>query len=70
MAESKRIVFSFDERSFETLQDIQRRGKFSSMAQVVREALRILGALQLQKDEGFDQVVVKKQNGEARVLLL
>lgn len=41
MAKTKRVVFSFDERSLESLEKLTEQGRFSSMADTVRESLQI-----------------------------
>jgi Arc/MetJ-type ribon-helix-helix transcriptional regulator len=42
---SKRIVFSFDERSYESLIAMKVVGKYKSLADVVRDALQITRAI-------------------------
>ena len=46
MAKTRRVVFSFDERSLESLEKLTEQGRFSSMADTVRESLQISRALQ------------------------
>src|SRR5437870_12895634 len=58
MAKTRRVVFSFDERSLESLQKITEQGRFASMADTVREALQISRALQPQAQQGFTEVIV------------
>ena len=41
MAKSKRVVFSFDERSLRALEVMTEEGKYNSMADTVRESLQI-----------------------------
>ena len=52
MAKNKRVVFSFDERSLESLEKLTQQGRFSSMADTVRESLQISRALQSQAGQG------------------
>src|SRR5262249_35643140 len=59
MAKAQRVVFSFDERSLESLQRIKDQGQFSSMADAVRESLQITRALQVQGGQGFTEIVVR-----------
>jgi len=59
MAKAQRVVFSFDERSLESLQRIKEQGQFSSMAEAVRESLQISRALQAQAGQGFTEIVVR-----------
>jgi ParB-like chromosome segregation protein Spo0J len=39
MAKTQRVIFSFDERSLESLQKIKEQGHFTSMGEAVRESL-------------------------------
>ena len=41
MAKTKRVVFSFDERSLASLEDLTKQGRFPSMAETVRGSLQI-----------------------------
>ena len=59
MAKACRVVFSFDERSLESLQKITEQGRFASMADTVRESLQISRALQTQAQQGFTEVIVR-----------
>lgn len=71
MAEKKRVVFSFDERSYESLEQMKGEGRFGSLAETVRQALRTSRALQSQGKQGFTEVVVRNpETGEERVLVL
>src|SRR5438094_9152572 len=71
MAKAQRVVFSFDERSLESLQRIREQGQFSSMADAVRESLQISRALQAQAGQGFTEVVVRNpQTKEERVIVI
>jgi Arc/MetJ-type ribon-helix-helix transcriptional regulator len=65
------VVFSFDERSLESLQRIREQGRFSSMADAVRESLQVSRALQSQAEQGFSELVVRNpQTGEERVIVI
>jgi hypothetical protein len=71
MAKTKRVVFSFDERSLESLQKLTDQGRFSSMADTVRESLQISRALQGQAQQGYTEVVVRNpETNEERVLVI
>jgi len=71
MAKAQRVVFSFDERSLESLQRIKEQGLFSSMADAVRESLQISRALQAQAGQGFTEVVVRNPGTrEERVIVI
>ncbi len=71
MAKAQRVVFSFDDRSLESLQRIKEQGRFSSMADAVRESLQISRALQSQAEQGFTELVVRNpETGEERVIVI
>ncbi len=71
MAKTKRIVFSFDERSFSCLDQLRNESGCKSFAEVVRRSLKITRALQSQAKEGFTEIGVCNPNtGEGRVLVL
>jgi Arc/MetJ-type ribon-helix-helix transcriptional regulator len=59
MANAKRVVFSFDERSLESLENLKEQGRFSSMGEAVRESLQINRALRSQAEQGFTEVIVR-----------
>jgi Arc/MetJ-type ribon-helix-helix transcriptional regulator len=68
---SKRVVFTFDERSLAALEDMTEEGLFSSMADTVRESLQISRALQTQAKKGFTDIIVRDpETGEERVLVI
>jgi len=63
-------VFSFDERSYESLQQIKDRGRFKSMGEAVRESLQISQSLQSQASQGFSEIVVRNpETKEERVMI-
>jgi len=71
MPKNKRVVFSFDERSLESLEKLTQQGRFSSMADTVRESLQISRALQSQAGQGFTEVLVRNpETNEERVLVI
>jgi Arc/MetJ-type ribon-helix-helix transcriptional regulator len=71
MAKAQRVVFSFDDRSLESLQRIKEQGRFSSMADAVRESLQVSRALQDQAEQGFTELVVRNpKTGTERVIVV
>jgi len=71
MAKTQRVVFSFDERSLESLQRMKDQGRFSSMGEAVRESLQISRALQSQAAQGFTEIVVRNpETNEERVIVI
>lgn len=71
MANSKRVAFTFDERSLKTLEQMTSEGDYSSMADTVRESLQINRALQSQAKNGYTEVIMRNpDNGEERVVVI
>ena len=71
MSKTRRVVFSFDERSLESLQKLTEQGRFSSLADTVRESLQISRALQSQAGQGFTEILVRNpETKEERVLVI
>ncbi len=71
MGRTKRVVFSFDERSLESLEDLTAQGRFPSMAETVRESLQVRRALQSQTEQGFSEIVVRNpKTKEERIIVI
>ena len=71
MSKSKRVAFTFDARSFSTLEKMTEEGQFSSMADTVRESLQISNTLQEQAKDGFSEIVVRNpKTGEEKVVIV
>jgi hypothetical protein len=71
MAKGQRVVFTFDERSLDSLKKITEQGKYGTMAETVRGSLQINRALQDQQARGFTEVVVRNPDTkEERVLVI
>jgi len=71
MANSKRVAFTFDERSLKTLEQMTAEGEYASMADTVRESLQINRALQSQAKHGYTEVIMRNpENGEERVVVI
>ena len=56
---TQRVVFSFDERSYDSLKQLQENGEFSSMGNAVRESIQLSEILQEQANEGFSEIVLR-----------
>jgi hypothetical protein len=56
---SKRIVFTFDDKSIDSLEQVKEKGRFTSLGTAVRESIQINQELQDQASEGFSEVVVR-----------
>jgi hypothetical protein len=71
MAKTQRVVFSFDERSLESLQKIKEQGRFASLGEAVRESLQISRTLQSQASQGFSEIVVRNpETNKERVIVI
>ncbi len=71
MATKKRVVFTFDERSLESLEQLKHQARFDSLAEAVRSSLQVSRALQQQKEQGYSEVVVRNpETKEERVLII
>ena len=68
---SKRVAFTFDERSLVTLEDMTEEGHFSSLGDTVRESLQISRALQSQVKEGFTEILVRNPDtGDEKIIII
>ncbi|HEY5177899.1 MAG TPA: hypothetical protein VII95_20280 [Terriglobales bacterium] len=66
----QRVVFTFDNRSLESLKTIAGKEQ-ASMAEAVRRSLEIRRALQQQSENGFSEVVVRNpKTKQERVLVI
>jgi hypothetical protein len=64
---SKRIVFTFDDRSLVILEEIKIRGNFKSLAEVVRSSLEVAYALQLRSLDGYRDIEVWNPKKKKRI---
>lgn len=68
---SKRVAFTFDDRSVRTLEQLTQEGRFSSLADTVRESIQISRALQTQAKKGFTEIVVRNPDtNQERVVVV
>ena len=71
MSRNKRVVFTFDERSLESLQKLTEQGRFSSMADTVRESCKSVVPCNRKRDRDFTEVMVRNpETNEERVLVI
>lgn len=71
MSKTKRVVFSFDEKSFESLEKLTKQGRYPSMASAVKDSLQINSALQGQVEQGFTEIVVRNpETDKERVIII
>lgn len=70
-SKSKRVAFTFDDRSLKTLEQMTAEGHFGSMADTVRESLQISRALQSQARQGYTEVIMRNPDTkEERVVVI
>lgn len=70
-AVAKRVVFTFDERSYESLVAMKVTGGYQSLAQAVRDSLQITRALQSQIEAGYTELIVRNpQTSAERVIVI
>ena len=68
---SKRIIFSFDEKSLENLEQVKAKGRFQSLGTAVRESIEINQILHNQASEGFSEVIVRNpKTKEEKTLII
>jgi hypothetical protein len=72
MAEQKkRVIFTFDQRSLQSLEEIRDQAKMGSLADAVKDSLQVRRALQQQADRGFTEIVVRNPETKAeRVMVI
>lgn len=67
---SKRVAFTFDERSLTTLRKMTEEGNFSSMADTVHKSSQISRTLQTQAQQGFTEIIVRDPETEEERMLV
>lgn len=68
---SRRVVFTFDDRSLANLERMKAVGRYASLAEVVRDSLQITRALQSQREQGFTELAVRNpKTGAERTLII
>ena len=68
--ESTRVIFTFDKDSLDAMRNMQAKLGFKSLAETVRESLRLANALQDQAEKGFTEVILRDKNGRERQLVI
>ena len=64
-------MFTFDERSLDSLEKLKEHARFDSLAEAVRNSLQVARALQQQKEQGYTEVVVRNpESKEERVVVI
>ncbi|HEY6330507.1 MAG TPA: hypothetical protein VI756_14310 [Blastocatellia bacterium] len=71
MSKTRRVVFTFDERSLESLKRMTDQGHYPSMANAVKDSLQISRALQTQAAQGFTEIIVRNpETNKERVIVV
>ena len=67
---SKRVVFTFEAESFSSLEKLQEDGDYPSLAETVKDSLKILWAVQKQAKQGYTELIVRNPNTDTEKLVL
>lgn len=68
---TQRVVFTFDDHSYETLKSLREKGDFSSMGTAVKESIQLSEILQDQVSQGFSEVVLRNpKTNQEKVLII
>jgi Arc/MetJ-type ribon-helix-helix transcriptional regulator len=68
---TKRVAFTFDEKSYHTLYEMAERGSYRSMAEVIRESLQVMQALRQQAEQGFTEIILRNpKTDKERVVVI
>lgn len=68
---AKRVVFTFDERSLVSLESLKQKKGYGTLAETVRDSIRITGAIQKQSENGFTEVIVRNPvTGQEKVMIV
>lgn len=71
MSKGKRVVFTFDERSFDSLEKMKENGCYGSLAEAVRDSLNVSRSLQQQSEQGYSEVIVRNpKTGQEKVMVI
>lgn len=61
---SKRVVFTFDQTSYDLLEKARIVGNKTSKAAVVRDSLVLFSSLQQQAEQGYVKLIVETKDGQ------
>lgn len=67
-ATKQRVVFTFDNRSYERLKELA-ESKGVSLAQIVQESLELKRAIEQQIENGFTEIIVRNSKTEEERVL-
>jgi hypothetical protein len=70
-AGNTRVVFYFDDGSIRVLEEMTKALNFGSQAETVRQALRVVRALQMQAETAYSDVIVQNPDtGDQKKLVV
>ena len=64
------MVFTFEAESFSALEKLQEDGDYPSLAETVKDSLKILWAVQKQAKQGYTELIVRSPNTDTEKLVL
>ena len=67
---SKRVVFTFEAESFSSLEKLQEDGDYLSLAETVKDSLKILWVIQQQAKRGYTELIVRNPSTDTEKLIL
>ena len=67
---SKRVVFTFEAESFSSLEKLQEDGDYPSLAETVKDSLKILWAVQQHAKRGYTELIVRNPSTDTEKLVL
>ena len=67
---SKRVVFTFEAESFSALEKLQEDGDYPSLAETVKDSLKIMRTLQQHAKRGYTELIVRTPNTDTEKLVL
>jgi len=67
---TRQVVFTFDEDSIRTLEEMTEEGQYSCMAECVKESLQITQLFSGLARKGFTQVVMRRPGSDTERVLV
>ena len=66
----KRVVFTFTAESLAALEEIQERGGYTSLAEMVKDSLQILWAIQKGAKQGYTELILRNPKTDNEKIVL
>ena len=67
---SKRVVFTFEAESFSSLEKLQEDGDYPSLAETVKDSLKIMRTIQQGAKQGYTELIVRNPSTDIEKLIL